>query len=140
PRAARAEAWPGPFPGSTGTEEGRRALEGVSRPAAGESPRRVRVPLRFLALRRGLRGARKRRCGAERLGARGGSPAASRFDDDLGLRAAAPGGVRRSRPAALGGAAPRHFVAADLRLLHARADGARLCRKADRALAARRRS
>ena len=99
-------------------------LTAFPRPAARGSSRRVRISQRHVVRRRRLRRAQRRRRGAVPVRARGQRAAAAGRDGAVGLRPAAARNLLGRRPAAVGAQARGHVVARDLRVLHARADGA----------------
>ena len=103
------------------------------------SPRRVRISQRHLVRRRRLRRAQGRRRGAVPVRARRQRAAAARRDRAVGLRPAAARDVFRRRSRGMGAQARSDVVARDLRLLHARADGAGVRAQADGARARKRR-
>src|SRR5262249_17360241 len=94
----------------------------------------VRVPQRHVVCRRRLRRTEERGRFVVLLRARGQCAAAARRDRAVGLRAPASRELFRRRPRAMGAAPAQYRMAIDLRLFHARADGAHVRGDADESL------
>src|SRR6267143_2837301 len=137
PGGTRPQARPGAVPAPAVHEERPAAAERISPPAARGTWRRVRVSQRELVRRRCLRRAQGGRRGAVPLGARRQRAAAPGADGSMGLRPASARNLLGRRSRAMGRQACGDGVARDLRVFHARADGACVRTDIDAACAVR---